>query len=127
MDGRISVAVFGQASKGETSNVYTINSHQELFCKIGDAPEGSKGIQYALEALDYGRRVYFIPVREEGCNSAEYYVALPRLFNLGIDAVYIPGGGSFRLIEDLLQKLKAVILISESDAYDYLTSLYSSN
>lgn len=125
MERILRIAIFGQVAKGKESAVYVIKSLKDLFTQLGCSSQDGKALSFAIKALHYGREVYFVPVKEEGFNPQEYRTGVKNLNKYDVDAVFIPGVGNSSIIDFVLCGLNATIIITEEDAYDYLTSLYS--
>lgn len=122
------IALFGEAEKGEYRAAYFCDNLAQLADNFGNAPLHSKGIHYAIQALLYHRQILFFRVREEGFSLQDYYFGANLLQTQHtipqISAICIPGGGN----EEILKAMTPLCLIyhslliaSEADLYDYLT------
>ena len=124
-----SVALFGQAAKGEHNTLYRCNSIEELFSYFGEPPSDSEGIFHAIQTLLYGRSLLYYRVHEEGMSINDYLQGLHLLRDPSnkvpaIGALFLPRIGVEEVIEEGIQvcKLhKSLLFIKESDLYDYLT------
>lgn len=122
------VALFGEAERGEYTVPCLCQTVAQLLELFGNPPLHSLGIYYAIQALLYERSLLFFRVREEGFSYDDYLYGLHVLQNQrivpGIEAVCLPGVGDVEIIEALRPVCKlyhSLLIISESDLYDYLT------
>ena len=123
------VALFGQAEKGVYDKPYFLQSLPQLIDILGQAPEESLGLGFAVQALMYERALIFFRVKEEGFSVEDYFLGFKRLAqkeNMGtIDALCLPGVGDDQIIEKaepLCHLHKSVIILTEKDFYDFLTT-----
>ncbi|MBN9377544.1 MAG: hypothetical protein BGO14_10640 [Chlamydiales bacterium 38-26] len=120
------IALFGEAEKGEYSIPYLCNSLADLENHFGNPPAHSYGLYYAIQALLYNRQLIFCRVREEGYSKLDYLGALPLIKNStlsDISAFYLPGVGNFEILEaitPMCKKFHSILIINEADFYDYL-------
>ena len=61
---KLQVAAFGEAEKGKFSFPYMIQNLAELNDHLGNPPEDSWGITYAIQTLLYHRELIFFRVEE---------------------------------------------------------------
>ncbi|HSX03186.1 MAG TPA: hypothetical protein VLG76_00470 [Rhabdochlamydiaceae bacterium] len=122
------VFLFGEAEKGELCTPFYCRNLPSLFEKLGNPPEDSQGIHYALQTLLYQKDLIFFRVREEGFYTEDYMRGINLLKNQevssGLDAICMPGVGDEEIIEaatPLCQLYKSLLVITEKDLYDYLT------
>jgi hypothetical protein len=120
--------VFGEAERGAYHAPVRLHSLPQLLDQFGHPPKESLGIEYAIQSLLSNREVLFYRVKEEGFSREDYLQGFSLLRNeggqLNPSAICMPGVGDVELIDTLspiFQKLKALLLISEKDFYDYLT------
>lgn len=66
------MALFGEAEKGEYRLPYVCTSLEQLVDNLGNPPAQSKGLFYAIQALLYRRQLIFFRVQEEGFNLPDY-------------------------------------------------------
>lgn len=66
------VFLFGEAEKGDMCAPLRLQSLIELQEQLGNPPEGSLGIDYAVQTLLYKRELIFYRIREEGFNNEDY-------------------------------------------------------
>lgn len=122
------MALFGEAEKGEFSKAYYCKTLPQLAEYLGNPPPLSRGLFFAVQALMFNREIIFIRVKEEGISHQDYLVGLNLLRNREvippITAVGIPGVGTGKLYEAVTNFCyldHSVIVITEGDLYDYLT------
>ncbi len=121
------VALFGEAEKGEYSVPYYLRSVEELADRLGQPPADSRGLYLAVQALLFDRQLFFIRVEEEGYSTNDYLRGFDRLRQQGLSrlaALCLPGVGCKEIIgaSSRLGLIdQCLLLISESDLYDYLT------
>lgn len=124
------VALFGEAEKGDyrkPSLCRTVNQLLEVF---GNPPLHSRGIYYAIQALLYRHSLLFFRVREEGFSYEDYLLGLRLLQRqtlvTAINAVCLPGVGNSEIIGAMVpvcELYHSLLIIDESDFYDYLTEI----
>ena len=122
------VFLFGEAEKGEYCTPIRLDSVVSLAERLGNPPQGSLGIEYAIQSLLFKRELIFYRVQEEGFSHEDYLRGIKLLHNQGFplrpSAICIPGVGDREVIESLTpicKKLRALLILSERDLYDYLT------
>ena len=122
------IFLFGEAEKGEFCTPLLCKSLSQLSDTLGNPPEESLGIQYAIQALLFERELVFYRVKEEGFSLSDYMKGLRLLQNkaLGseLHAVCIPGVGDYEIINAMsgvCHLHKSLLVITEKDLYDYLT------
>ena len=122
------VFLFGEAEKGDFCTPLLCRSLAQLAETLGNPPQESLGIQYAVQTLLYERELLFYRVKEEGFSTSDYMKGLKLLQNKelipNLHAICIPGVGDYEIIEavsTLCLMHKSLLLISEKDLYDYLT------
>lgn len=126
--GNFTVALFGEAEKGEYRTAYFCHSLPQLVDNLGNPPPESKGLYYAVQTLLYHRDLIFFRVREEGFSMQDYLLGL-RLLQAEdlistVSAFCIPGAGNSEIIHALTPVCAvhhSLLIISECDLYDYLT------
>lgn len=122
------IFLFGAAEKGAMCTPLRFNSLTHLAEDMGEPPEDSIGIDYAIQTLLFDRELIFFRVREEGFAKEDYLRGVKLLYNHGdkfkLCAICIPGVGDRNIIESLApvsKRLQSIIILSERDLYDYLT------
>lgn len=123
------VALFGEAEKGEFKTAYYCHTLADLEEFFGHPPPHSKGLSFAVQSLLYDYPLIFFRVREEGYSISDYLNGLFLLQNhslpLSLCAIGIPGVGNGEIIAAAMPLCIAhhsILLSSESDLYDYLTA-----
>ena len=127
---RQTVALFGEAEKGDLASPLFMQSLTHLNETLGNPPEESQGIFFGIQFLLYEQDVIFIRVKEEGFSTKEYLKGMKSLLKEKdlppVTAVCLPGVGDSRIIDStapILDAYGALLLTTERDLYDYLTSL----
>ncbi len=128
MSMRHTLFLFGEAEKGDLCTPLLFRSLPELADRLGNPPEESEGILYAVQALLYERELIFFRIREEGFSHTDYMRGLHYLESKeafpALSGICMPGVGSRELIEaakPLCDLHQSCLIISEKDLYDYLT------
>jgi len=124
------IALFGEAEKGEYRIPHFCESMTQLFERVGLPPPESRGIYYAIQALLYDYRLIFFRVREEGFSYPDYLQGLQLLQQHRIAshlaAICMPGVGDAEIIEaivPLCAHYHSILIIDDADLYDYLTEV----
>lgn len=122
------IFLFGEAEKGEYCTPLRLLSLVDLMDQFGNPNEESIGVDYAVQTLLYERELIFFRVHEEGFSYEDYFRGINLLQNHGkklrLSAICLPGVGDRKVIEaiaPICQSLKAPLVLSEKDLYDYLT------
>lgn len=122
------VALFGEAGKGEFRTAYYCRTLNELEEHLGNPPPNSKGLFFAVQALLYQHDLIFFRVREEGYSVSDYLSGFCLLQNnslpLTLSAIGIPGVGSSEILQalaPLCEQHHSILITSEADLYDLLT------
>jgi hypothetical protein len=123
------VALFGEAEKGDFRTAYFFQHVSQLVDHLGNPPEESVGLHYAVQALLMEQQVIFFRVEEEGFSIKDYMLGLKFLEQkhliADLTAVFLPGVGSMDIIDAVLpicDLYDSVLIMTESDLYDYMTS-----
>ncbi len=124
------LALFGQAEKGLRDTVYFCRSLRELFDQLGEAPQNTRGIYFAIQALLYGTSVIYFCVKEEGVSADDYISGFRYLRHISpsiitLQALFLPGVGSSLLIDEgisICHEHHSLLIVQEADFYDYMTS-----
>jgi hypothetical protein len=124
------MALFGEAEKGEYRTPCFCASIQQLLESFGNPPPDSKGIFYAIQALLFHRSLIFFRVREEGFSYSDYIHGVQLLQKkeliTGLAAICLPGVGDADIIESihpLCLHYHSLLITNEADLYDYLTEI----
>ena len=126
---RQTVALFGEAERGEFHKPHYCKNLGELERSLGHPPEQSRGLYFAIQALLYNRFLIYYRVPEEGFSSDAYHRGLQMLRKQESDArlaaIGLPGVGDAEVIDaslPLCERHHSLLLFTEADLYDYLTS-----
>lgn len=122
------IALFGEAEKGDYQAAYFCNHLEQLLDIFGNAPENSRGLLYAIQALLYHRNILYFRVEEEGFSLHDYYYGVNVLKKQEtvpkISAICMPGVGNNEIIQamaPLCAIYHSILITTEADLYDYLT------
>jgi hypothetical protein len=122
------VALFGEAEKGEFQKAYYCQNLAELSDCLGEPPsQECKGLHFAIQTLLFERDVLFFRVHEEGFSMQDYMKGLYLLEKEQIpelSALCLPGVGDQEIIEataPIVETYKSCLILTERDLYDYLT------
>jgi hypothetical protein len=123
------IALFGEAEKGEFHTAYFCQNLEELDEYFGNPPQHSKGLYYAVQALLFKRNLIFFRVMEEGFSIQDYLSGVKlleqQLLIPQLDAICAPGVGDpdvLNVLQPICQQYHSILISSEADFYDYLTS-----
>lgn len=124
------VALFGEAEKGEFQTAYFCQTLEDLDKYLGHPPQSSKGLFYAVQALLFKRELIFFRVQEEGYSVQDYLTGLQLLEHqqafTHLDAVCAPGVGDQKImnaLQPICKQYHSILITNESDFYDYLTQV----
>lgn len=130
MSNVLTLALFGEAEKGTLHGGVHCRTLPQLIDIYGHPPPSSQGLVLAIQSLLYGRELIYFRVREEGYSLEDYFEAIKHLEKSDwvskIAAFAIPGVGDegvFRAILPLCNTHHSLIITTQSDLYDYLTSV----
>lgn len=125
---RRTVFLFGEAEKGEFCTPLFCHSLPQLAETLGNPPEESQGILYAVQAILYERELIFFRVKEEGFSIQDYQQGLKLLKNRAatfeIAAICMPGVGDVEILKatsPICHLHKSFLIVNEKDLYDFLT------
>ena len=126
---RHTIALFGEAERGKIHSLLIIKSLTHLNEILGNPPEESRGIFFAIQCLLYEQELIYVRVKEEGFSLQDYNKGMRQLLNKKavshLTALCLPGVGDVRIIDSaipVLQCHEALMITTEQDLYDYLTS-----
>ncbi len=121
------IALFGEAEKGDFHVPYYCKSLPQLVDYLGNAPAETLGLQFAIQALLYNENLIFFRVKEEGFSAQDYYSGLRILQNdqkfSKVRAIALPGVGDKEIIEavtPLCVIQKRIMILNEPDLFDFL-------
>lgn len=123
------IALFGGAEKGAFETAYYCTGLEELFEQLGQPPEESFGLFFAVQSLLYGQPLIYFRVRQEGVTTNDYLFGLHMLQDpyfpiKEIDALFLPGVGSEEILDEgckLCRARQSRLIVKECDFYDFLT------
>lgn len=124
---RRTVALFGEAEKGQWESPHLVKALPELIDLLGNPPEESEGLFFAIQALLYKREVIYFRVQEEGFSKTDYMAGLKVLRNsqqVKVHALCMPGVGDPELLQafqPICEYHKTHLIVSQKDLFDYLT------
>lgn len=120
------VALFGEAEKGPFQRAHYLKELPQLIDLFGNPPADSEGLFFAIQALLFQRELIYFRVEEEGFSHFDYYNGLKLLEEVKIlHALCLPGVGEpavLQAAESLCHKHKSLLITTQKDLYDYLTS-----
>lgn len=123
------VALFGEAEKGEYRTAYFCQGLPQLVEYLGNPPPHTRGLFYAVQVLLYHYNLLFFRVQEEGFSYYDYMKGVELLETQKIisdvTALYLPGVGDAQIIHAVVPYClvhHTIMITNEADFYDYLTS-----
>ncbi len=123
------MALFGEAEKGEFHTPYLCKTLDQLVECFGNPPRESRGLDYAVQAVLYRCQLIFFRVQEEGFSEQDYYDGLKILKDQqaipNIMAICMPGVGNFEIISAVIpicEIYHSILVVSEADFYDVFTT-----
>ena len=125
-----SIALFGEAEKGEYNKGYMCQNVAELMDSFGNPPPESMGLFYATQALLYNYTLVYFRVQEEGFSTPDYLRGIKILSESpvirNISAICTPGVGDKNILDAIIPLCCAyhqILITSERDLFDYLMNL----
>lgn len=123
------VALFGEAEKGQFQIPYHLKALPQLMDCLGNPPEESEGLFFAIQALLYDREIIFFRVTEEGFSQGDYFIGFNYLKDREriINALCLPGVGDTDILnasQPICELHKSHLITTQKDLYDYLTSTH---
>ena len=120
------VALFGEAEKGKYNVPYLLKEVPQLIDILGNPPEDSDGIYYAIQTLLFQRELIFFRVEMEGFSQEDYINGFKYLEKTAdLHALCLPGVGDPGILDasqSICHKHKSLLITNQKDLYDYLTS-----
>lgn len=123
------VALFGEAEKGPFLVPHVLREMPQLIDSFGNPPPDSEGLFFAIQALLFQRELIFFRVEQEGFDFTHYSKGLQLLENREqvrtLHALCLPGVGDERILSasrKLCSIHNAIVITTQKDLYDYLTS-----
>ena len=124
------VALFGEAEKGDFRTAYFCRSLDQLSDFFGNPPIDSLGLHCAIKVLMYDCNLIYFRVKEEGFSRQDYFLGLKLLNNKelipNLTALCMPGVGDAEILDassPIIHNTNSILLINESDMYDYMIDL----
>lgn len=122
------VALFGEAEKGAFKTPHRLRKLPQLMDLLGNPPQESQGLFFAIQALLYNRELIFFRVAEEGFSQIDYFHGLKVLEDREkikkLHALCMPGVGDPGILsasESVCQIHKSLLITNQKDLYDFLT------
>lgn len=123
------IALLGESEKGRLHYPYFCKNLIQLQNFLGNPPEESQGLDFAIQALMYERDVIYFRVQEEGFNVKDYIKSFEIIKDKTkvkkLDAICIPGLSDKEIILKLARVCKShssIIITTQKDLFDYLLS-----
>ncbi len=120
------VALFGESEKGKYNVPYLLKEVPQLIDMLGNPPEDSEGIYYAIQALLFQRDLIFFRVEIEGFSPVDYINGFKYLEKTtDLHALCLPGVGDPTILDasqGICYRHKSLLITNQKDLYDYLTS-----
>lgn len=123
------IALFGEAEKGDYSIGYYCHELAELLDLLGNPPTDSLGLHYATQALLYHYGCIYFRVAEEGFSRDDYFHGIDILTKspliTSVSAICTPGVGDHTIIDAILPICSShhqLYITNEKDLIDYLSS-----
>jgi hypothetical protein len=123
------VALFGEAEKGEYRTAYFCQSVAQLANNFGNPPEESDGLHFGVQIILSECNLIFFRVQEEGFSVKDYLMGLRFLENnqfvSNLVGICLPGVGNVDIIDataPVCSIHKSLIISTEADLFDYLTA-----
>lgn len=98
---------------------------------LGNPPEQSRGIIFAVQSLLFDRELIFYRVKEEGFSTQDYMKGLKFLQSRevipNLTAICMPGVGDAEILgatSSICSLHKSFLIIDQKDLYDYLTAYH---
>jgi hypothetical protein len=123
------IALFGEAEKGAFRTPHVLHELPQVMDRLGNPPEASEGLFFAVQAILYNRQIIYFRVEEEGFSRSDYLDGLHFLHDKEkikqVHAICMPGVGDGEILEAsrcVCELRRGLLITSQKDLYDYLTS-----
>jgi hypothetical protein len=121
------VALFGESEKGAFKKPHVLCKLPQLYDLLGNPPQESEGLFFAVQAILYNREVIFFRVAEEGFSRPDYFLGLKYLEQKEkkISALCMPGVGNPEILaasQSVCDIHRSFLITNQKDLYDFLTS-----
>ena len=124
------IALFGESEKGAFKIPHVVGKLPQLMDLLGNPPEESEGLFFAVQSILYNREVLFFRVAEEGFSRLDYFSGLQFLSDREkvsqVNALCLPGVGDPEILaasEGICHLHKSFLITNQKDLYDFLTSM----
>src|SRR3984893_16504886 len=124
MKSKTTIFLFGAAERGELCLPLYLTSLEQVLDFLGNPPENSEGIRYAVQALLFGHALIYFRVTEEGFSTEDYIQGLRFLkqksLQTALTAIGMPGVGDQKIIQaaiSISHLYQSILLVSEKDLY----------
>lgn len=125
------IVLFGESEKGAFKTPHILRKLPQLLDLLGNPPEESEGLFFAVQAILYNRDLIYFRVSEEGYSRPDYFTGLKYLEDREkvkkVHALCLPGVGDPQILaasETVCHLHKSLLITNQKDLYDYLTSNY---
>ena len=126
---RHTIALFGEAEKGQFKKAYVLRDLPRLVDTLGNPPPESRGLFFAVQAILYQREIIFFRVEEEGFSAGDYFYGLKYLQDpekvKRLHAICLPGIGDPKImnaVQTVCDLHSCFMITTQKDLYDYLTT-----
>ncbi len=123
------MVLFGEAEKGAFKTPHILQALPQMMDRLGNPPEKSEGLFFAIQAILYNRQVIYFRVAEEGFSRLDYFNGLKYLQDKEkvkkFHAICMPGVGDPEILEAthlVCEQHKGLLITNQKDLYDYLTA-----
>ncbi len=123
------VALFGEAEKGAFKTPHVFRKLPQLVDSLGNPPEESEGLFFAVQAILYNREIIYFRVAEEGFSRLDYFSGLKLLETKEkvkkVNALCLPGVGDPEILAasvEVCHVHNSFLITNQKDLYDFLTS-----
>lgn len=131
---RQTIALFGEAEKGAFKIPHILSQLPQLVDLLGNPPQESEGLFFAVQSILYNREIIFFRVAEEGFSRLDYLNGLKFLSDREkvkkVDALCLPGVGDPEILnasEGICHLHKSFLITNQKDLYDFLTSSHNAS
>jgi len=124
---RFTIALFGEAEKGDYNTPYFCKTLPDLVKYFGNPPNQSLGLYFAVQAILYHRDLIFLRVSEEGYSADDYLAGVDLLKDQKlipeVTAICMPGvceSSILNKVTPICQIYHTLLITTEADLYDYI-------
>ena len=123
------MALFGEAERGQFRKAHILMDLPQLIDVLGNPPEESEGLFFAIQALLFQRELIYFRVEEEGYSDIDYLFGIQQLkesfSTKRLHALCLPKVGEPKILDatrKLCEQHQSLLITTQKDLYDYLTS-----